>query len=92
MKLSSPQIQVLAEKILHHWKKQNIAVFKEDEKKVLARAVEIIQQEYDRESALDREVHAMLDKLEESNAGEFERYKMFPILKKKLAKDKKVIL
>jgi hypothetical protein len=92
MKLSSPQIQVLAEKILTHWKKQNIAIFKEDEKKVLARAVEIIKEDYAREEALDREVHAMLDKLEESNPGEFQRYKMFPILKQKLAKEKKVIL
>jgi hypothetical protein len=92
MKLSSPQIQVLAEKILDQWKKQNIAIFKEDEKKVLARAMEIIKGDYTREEELDREVHAMLDKLERTNSGEFERYKMFPMLKQKMAKDKKVIL
>ncbi|MBK9323219.1 MAG: DUF507 family protein [Bdellovibrionaceae bacterium] len=92
MKLSSQQIQVLAEKILNHWKKQNIVIFKEDEKKVLARAVEIIRADYAREEALEKEVNAMLDQLEKSNAGEFQRYKMFPILKQKLAKEKKVIL
>lgn len=92
MKLSSQQIQVLAEKILNHWKKQNIVIFKEDEKKVLARAVEIIRSDYAREEALEKEVNAMLDQLEKSNAGEFQRYKMFPILKQKLAKEKKVIL
>ncbi len=92
MKLSSQQIQVLAEKILNHWKKQNIVIFKEDEKKVFARIIEIIKADYVREEALEKEVNAMLDQLEKSNPGEFQRYKMFPILKQKLAKEKKVIL
>jgi len=92
MKLSSQQIQVLAEKILTQWKKQNLIVFKEDEKIVLARIIEIIREDYDRETALDNDVNAMLDQLEKSNPGEFQRYKMFPILKQKLAKERKVIL
>lgn len=92
MKLSSQQIQVLAEKILNNWKKQNIVVFKADEKKVLARMAEILKEDFAREDALDKEVNAMLDQLERSNPGEFQRYKMFPILKQKLAKEKKVIL
>lgn len=92
MKLSAQQIQVLAEKILNQWKKQNLIVFKEDEKKVLARMIEIIKEDYDREAALDRDVNAMLDDLEKSNPGEFQRFKMFPILKQKLAKERKVIL
>lgn len=92
MKLSAQQIQVLAEKILNQWKKQSLIVFKEDEKKVLARMVEIIKEDYAREDALDRDVNAMLDQLERSNPGEFQRFKMFPILKQKLAKERKVIL
>lgn len=92
MKLSTNQIQQLAEKILEQWKKQNLIDFKVDEKKVLARAVEIIQQDYDRETQLERDVNGMLDALEKSNPGEFQRYKMFPILKTKLAKERKVIL
>ena len=92
MKLSSRRIQVLAEKILAQWKKQNLVVFKEDEKIVLARVVEIIKEDYDREAALDQDVNAMLDQLEKSNPGEFQRFKMFPILKQKLAKERKVIL
>lgn len=92
MKLTSQQIQVLAEKILNQWKKQNLVVFKEDEKIVLARMIEIIKEDYDREAALDKDVNAMLDQLEKSNPGEFQRFKMFPILKQKLAKERKVIL
>ena len=44
------------------------------------------------EMNLDREVNQMLDQLERTNGGEFQRFKMYPILKQKLAKEKKVIL
>ena len=92
MKLTANQIQQLAEKIFDQWKKQNLAQFKVDEKKVLARAIEIIQEDYDRETQLEKDVNAMLDQLERTNSGEFQRYKMYPILKQKLAKERKVIL
>ncbi len=92
MKLTSNQIQQLSEKILNEWKQKNLIQFKSDEKTVLARIVEIINEDYEREAQLDRDVNAMLDKLEETNSGEFQRYKMYPILKQKLAKERKVIL
>lgn len=92
MKLTPLQMQKLVEKIFEHWKTQNVIVFKEDEKKVLARAIEAVKQEYQKEADLDHEVNRMLDQLERTNSGEFERYKMYPILKKKLAKERKMIL
>jgi hypothetical protein len=92
MKLTSVQMQKLVEKIFDHWKKQNVVTFKEDEKKVLARAIEEVQKDYQREAALEKDVTAMMDQLERSNPGEFERYKMFPILKQKLAKERKIVL
>lgn len=92
MKLTANQIQQLAEKVLDHWKKQNLIQFKADEKSVLARVVEIIREDYDREAQLEKDVNAMLDQLERTHSGEFQRYKMYPILKQKLAKERKVIL
>ncbi len=85
-------MQKLVERIFEHWKKQNVVTFKEDEKKVFARALEEIKKDYQREADLDRTVMGMLDELERTNSGEFQRYKMFPILKQKLAKERKVIL
>ena len=85
-------MQKLVEKIFDHWKKQNILTFKEDEKKVFARALEAVKEDYRKEEELDREVQKMLDDLERSNGGEFQRYKMYPILKQKLAKERKIIL
>lgn len=92
MKLTPLQMQKLVEKIFDALKKQNIIQFKEDEKKVFARAIEAVKSEYQKEADLDKEVNQMLDQLERTNAGEFQRYKMYPILKQKLAKERKVIL
>ncbi len=92
MKLNSNQIQHLSELILSQWKKQNLVTFKSTEAQVLAKIVAVITADYQRETDLEKEVNQMLDNLERTNSGEFQRYKMFPILKQKLAKDKKVIL
>lgn len=90
--MTSGQINHLVELVFKNWQKQNIVIFKADEKKVFQRAVELIQGEFQKETDLEREVNAMLDQLERTNSGEFQRYKMYPILKAKLAKEKKVIL
>ncbi len=92
MKLTTSQLQVIARKVLDSWKKQNIVVFKEDEKKVLSRMVEALKADYQKELDLEIEVNKMLDQLERTNSGEFQRYKMYPLIKRQLAKEKKVIL
>lgn len=86
------QIQKLAEKVFQAWKGQNVASFKVDEKKVLERMILAVKEDYEREAELERDVHKMLDQLERTNSGEFERYKMYPLLKQKLAKERKIIL
>ena len=92
MKLTPLQIQKLAEKVLAAWKAQNVVEFKEDESKVLARAVAVVREDYEREALLERDVNKMLEDLERSHGGQFERYKMYPLLKQKLAKERKIIL
>lgn len=85
-------MQKVVEKIFEHWKKQGVVTFKDDEKKVFARALDALKGDYQREAELDKDVMNMLDQLEKTNSGEFQRYKMFPILKQKLAKERKFIL
>lgn len=92
MKLSTTQLQMIASKVLENWKQQNIVVFKEDENKVLARMNEILKNEMQKEIDLDRDVNKKLDELERTNAGQFERYKMYPLLRKQMAKERKLIL
>lgn len=92
MKLTPLQMQKLVEKVFEAWKSQNMVTFKADEKKVFERAMAALKEEYQREADLDREVNKMLDELERTHGGEFQRFKMYPILKQKLAKERKVIL
>ena len=58
----------------------------------MARGLEILKEEVQKEVELDKEVHRKLDELEKTNPGEFQRHKMFQLMKAKLAKEKKVIL
>ena len=92
MKLTQIQLESIAQKVLDHWKQNNLIQFKTEEKKVFARMVESIRADYQKELDLEKLVNKMLDDLEQSNAGEFQRYKMYPMLKQKLAKERKVIL
>lgn len=92
MKLTPLQMQKLVEKVFEAWKKQNMVTFKADEKKVFERALMAVKEDYQREADLDKEVNKMLDELERTHGGEFQRFKMYPILKQKLAKERKVVL
>ena len=82
----------MVKSIFNELKAQNVVTFKEKEDKVFSRACEIIYKEYQKESALDAEVQRMMDDLERQSPGEFQRYKMFPLLKKRLAKEKGIVL
>lgn len=91
-KLTTSQIQRLSEKILHHWKTQNIITLKVDEKLVLSTMVASLQAELLKEQQLEQDVQALMDQMERQHEGEFQRHKMFPMLKQKLAKERKIIL
>ncbi len=92
MKISNQHLEVIVNKVLKSWKDQNVIQFKVDEKKVYSRLVEALRTDYQKELDLEKEVNKMLDDLERSNSGQFQRFKMYPMLKQKLAKEKKVIL
>lgn len=91
MKLTASQIQRLSEKILNQWKSQNLITFKDDEKVVLQAMKDAINAELQAEMNLEKEVHALIDQMEQQGQ-EFQRGKMFQLLKQKLAKEKKVVL
>lgn len=91
MKLTASQIQRLSEKILKEWKNNNLITFKVEETKVLQAMKEAINLELQAEMSIEKEVHALMDHMEREGQ-EFQRGKMFSLLKNKLAKEKKVIL
>ncbi len=85
-------MQRMAQLIIDELKSENFIQFKIEEHKVNQRAVEIIKKNVNDEKLLDQEVNDMMDNLERQNAGEFQRYKMFPMLKKKIAEQKGFVL
>jgi len=90
-KLTPSQIQRLADKILAQWKSQNLITLKVDEKIVLQTMKDVIVADLKREEDLDKEVYAVMDQMEKTGQ-EFQRGKMFHLLRQKMAKEKKIIL
>ena len=78
--------------LIKEWQKHKALELKADQKEILSCIHSLISQDLNREKELELEVNTMLDELEKSHTGQFERYKMFPLLKKKLAKQKGIIL
>jgi hypothetical protein len=92
MKLSDKILQRIVHTIFREMKSQNVVTFKAKEEQVAIRAVEILKKELAREQELNREVDKILDEMERTNPGEVQRYKMFPMVKRRLAKERGVIL
>lgn len=82
----------MALKLIEGMKAQKCIEFKVKEDQVLERVMSVIRSDFDREAQLDQEVNRMMDDLERQNPGGFQRYKMFPLLKKRLAQEKGIIL
>jgi hypothetical protein len=92
MKPTEKQMKRMAEAVIKGLKEQQVITFKEKEDLVLERAAAIVRADFAREAELDQEVNRMMDDLERQNPNGFQRYKMFPMLKKRLAKEKGIIL
>lgn len=83
----------MIQRVFKFWKNKNLVTFKEDERKVFARAVEVIRAEFEKEKQIEIEAKTMVDQLERQNpSGSFEPHKMYLMIKKKIAKDKGLIL
>ncbi|MCB0407195.1 MAG: DUF507 family protein [Bdellovibrionales bacterium] len=92
MKMTDKQIQRLVKLMFKELKDQGLVTFKESEDKAVRRSEEIVKENFKKEVELDHLVNKMMDDLERQNPGEFQRFKMFPLLKKRLAKEKGFIL
>ena len=92
MRITPQQMQHIAHLVLQKWKEHNVVEMKGDETAVINSAVKALQADYQKELDLEKEVQKMMDTLERTNPGEFQRHKMYPLLKQKLAKEKKVVL
>ncbi len=78
--------------IFKELKEGSLIEFKTKEEAAFKRAIEIVNQDFEREKDLDEEVNQMMDDLERQQGADFQRYKMFPLLKKRLAEKKGIVL
>lgn len=91
-KWTNKQIELLVSSVLNTWKEQDLLEFKSSEPVVFKRAKELIENEFHKEKLLEDEVYQMMDDIEKKQMGPFDRLKMFPLLKRRLAKEKGLIL
>jgi hypothetical protein len=92
MKLTEKQMKRMVQLVFKELKDQGLVSFKTPEDKVFQKALEIVKHNFATEATLDQDVNRMMDQLERQNPGEFQRYKMFPLLKKRMAKERGFIL
>jgi len=92
MMMTDKQIQRMVKLVFDELKEHNVVTFKEKEEQVYQRALNLVKNDFLHEKDLDEEVNKMMDDLERQNPGSFQRYKMFPLLKKRLAKEKGIVL
>ena len=81
----------ISELVLDQLQKEREITVHEEGEALRGRIAHLIVKNFEQEKELDREVQALMDDLEKQGHS-FERYKMFPLLKKKLAKEKGIIL
>ena len=82
----------LAQLIVAEWNKSDLVEWQASEDEITSHIHHILSTDLNKEKELEIEVSQMLDELEKNHAGQFEKYKMYPLLKKKLAKKKGIIL
>ncbi len=92
MKPKEKALQLLAKTLCKTWSEQGALIFKVEPEKIEAMIVATLKADQNSEAELDRAVQKQLDDLERSHGGEFDRYRMYPLLKKKLAEEKGFIL
>ena len=63
-----------------------------DKEKFKSVVVNVLKKNMEDEKELDQAVNAMMDTLEKQNPNSFEHYKMFPLLKKKMAEQRGFVL
>lgn len=92
MRLNTFQIESLGKKIINELGEKNVLTFREGKEEAIRRAIEIIAEDYEMEKELEVEVNKALDKLEAQGTDGFDRHKMFKMMKRKLADEKRVVL
>ena len=92
MKLNDNQITKLASYVYSELKENASVELNGDFAKLAQTIKDVVKLNMTQEAELNKKVNLMMDELEKQNTASFERYKMFPLLKKKLAEQEGFVL
>ncbi len=92
MKMTQNNLESLLRKVLLEMEKKKLVTFNKAKEAVLSRGKEIINSDFDKEAQLEKEVMRMLDDIEKEQGDQFERHRMFLMLKKKVAEERGIVL
>ncbi|GAB4370137.1 MAG: hypothetical protein Kow00128_16870 [Deltaproteobacteria bacterium] len=93
MKLREEQIRTVCETILSRWKEKGMIRPKAPEPLLLEKMIGEVVDDFRREEALDREVHALLDRhSREMAASRADSRVLFQKIKERLARERKIVL
>ena len=92
MKWTAGHSDYLVRLLIDEWDKAHVLDKRASREDILNEIKAVVREELDKEVALEAEVNKIMDDLEQKSDTAFERYKMFPMLKQKLAKKKGIIL
>ena len=92
MKLTPNHIDSLVRHVVLGLEKKKLINFGQSREMILKRAGEIIKANFDEELQLEKEVMGMLDDIEKEQTDQFERHRMFKMLKKKIAEERGFVL
>jgi hypothetical protein len=92
MKLTQNHIESLVRRVVLELEKKKLVTFNKSKEAILHRGKELINADFEKEAALEQEVIRMLDDIEKQQGDNFERHKMFLMLKRKVAEERGFVL
>ena len=92
MKLTQNHIESFVRHVILGLEKKKLLTFNKPKETILKRAGQIIKTNFEEELQLERDVMKMLDNIEKQQTNQFERHRMFKILKKKIADERGFVL
>jgi hypothetical protein len=92
VKLKEAQIRLFCQKILHTLRTQQLVAFKKSEGECLAKMESIVVGEAKIHETLERDADKLLEQYAAQGGSALDRKKMFDMIKKQLAKERRIIL
>lgn len=92
MRLKPAQVKAVCQKVLVDLRTKQLVILKKSDVEVLAKMEEVFTADLRIEDDINREAQRLLDQYAQQMGKDFDKEKMFAMIKKQLVKDKKVVI